>query len=69
MNGSSEPSSSQMVSMFRPITAFDADICLIRLKRGMVSAVRPAATRLRFSPATTPAAPKAISRPPARSMS
>ena len=52
--------------MFRPITAFDADICLIRLKRGMRKAVRSAAIGLRRSPETTPDAPNAIRRPPGR---
>ena len=32
--------------MFRPITAFDSDICLIRLKRGMRATVRSAVTQV-----------------------
>ena len=55
--------------MFRPITALLADICLIRLKRGIESAARAAVTRLRFSPDTTDEAPNATRRPPARSRS
>ena len=53
--------------MFSPITAFDSDICLIMLKRGMRATVRSAVTRLRRSPETTAEAPKATSRPPGRS--
>ena len=55
--------------MFSPITDLDADICLIRLKRGMRIAARAAVTMLRFSPDITDDAPKATSRPPARSRS
>ena len=35
--GRSEPRSFHSVSMFSPITAFDSDICLTMLKRGMRS--------------------------------
>jgi len=58
------PAWSQSVSMFRPITDFDALICLIRLKRGIRAALRSAVTRLRFSPEVTDEAPNATSRPP-----
>ena len=53
--------------MFSPITAFDSDICLIRLKRGMRATARSAVTRLRRSPETTEEAPNATRRPPGRS--
>src|ERR1700681_778512 len=62
-------SSWERVSMFRPITALDADICLIMLKRGMRSTVRSAETGLRRWPVTSAEAPKATSRPPGPSMS
>ena len=59
--------SSQSVSRLRPITDFEALICLIMLKRGICSAVLAAATRYRRSPDTTAEAPKQTCRPPARS--
>ena len=64
--GSIVPRSFNKVSMFRPITAFDSDICLTSEKRGMRAKVRRAVGRLRLAPETTAEAPKPTSRPPGR---
>jgi hypothetical protein len=68
-HGSSVLRSSQSDSMFSPITAFELDICLIRLNRGIRTAAFAAVIRLRDSPDMTDDAPKAMSRPPGRSRS
>ncbi len=64
IQGRSVPACSHSRSMLSPITAFDAPICLIRLKRGIDSAARAAVTTLRFSPLMTAEAPNAISARP-----
>src|SRR4051794_27733400 len=69
IHGRSVPACSHSRSMLRPITALEAPICLIRLKRGILTAAFAAVTRLRFSPLITAEAPNAIRRPPGLSRS
>jgi MFS family permease len=64
IHGRNVPECSHSRSMLRPITDFEALICLMRLKRGIRTAALAAVTRFFLSPLITAEAPNAISRDP-----